>query len=159
VDVEAEMQGLLDAVTDPALADHAQVRILEVASLPEITKALRQDQYHVLHLFGHGSADGIELEDEDGNAASTPTNTLVDAATRGQARAALGRAGIVFRRSWRHHRPGRRARRPWGGSGGRNAHHRHRHLRHQWRWPSLHVNRGSGSSGAVHREHGRRLRV
>jgi CHAT domain-containing protein len=79
VAVEAEMQALLDAVTDLDLTDRAQVRILEVASLAEITKALRGDQFHVLHLFAHGSPTGIELEDEDGNAQPATTDQLVDA--------------------------------------------------------------------------------
>jgi CHAT domain-containing protein len=83
VDVEAEMQGLLDAVTDAALTDPAQVRILEVASLAKITPALRADQYHVLHLFGHGSPGGIELEDEDGNPVFATTDQLLDALRAG----------------------------------------------------------------------------
>ena len=84
VDVEAEMQALLDAVTDTATTDRAQVRILEVASLAEISAALRADQYHVLHLFGHGSSTGIELEDEDGNAVFTPAERMVAALRAGR---------------------------------------------------------------------------
>ncbi len=83
VDVEAEMQALLDAVTDTAAGDQAQVRILEVASLAEITAALRADQFHVLHLFAHGSQDGIELEDEDGRADFAPTSRLLAALKAG----------------------------------------------------------------------------
>lgn len=77
LDVEAEMQALLDAVTDLDLNGdttagpvRAQVRILEVASLPEITRALAADRYHVLHLSAHGSAAGVELEAEDGDPAA-----------------------------------------------------------------------------------------
>ena len=72
LDVEAEMQALLDAVTDLDIDDQAQVRILEVASLSEIGAALSADQYHVLHLSAHGSASGVELEDEDGNPERPP---------------------------------------------------------------------------------------
>jgi tetratricopeptide (TPR) repeat protein len=83
VDVEAEMQALLDAVTDTAVSGRGQVRILEVASLPQITAALRNDQYHVLHLFAHGSPTGIELEDEDGNPVPASAEKLVDALRAG----------------------------------------------------------------------------
>ena len=67
LDIEAEMQAILDALATVATSGAAQVRILEVASPGEITAALAADQYHVLHLAGHGFAHGIELEDEDGN--------------------------------------------------------------------------------------------
>ena len=52
---------------DQAAGAAAQVRILEVASLPAIRQALAQDAYHVLHLSAHGSPEAVELEDEDGN--------------------------------------------------------------------------------------------
>jgi tetratricopeptide (TPR) repeat protein len=77
LDVEAEMQTILDAVTDSDLQGGAQVRILEVASPEEITAALRADQYHVLHLSAHGSSTGVELEDEDGNAVPVGIPDLV----------------------------------------------------------------------------------
>ncbi|MGW6933505.1 CHAT domain-containing protein [Lentzea sp. NPDC054927] len=82
LDVEAEMQALLDAVTD--LEGGAQVRILEVASLTEIGRALAADQYHVLHLCAHGSADTIELEDEVGQAVSADADSLVAALRAGE---------------------------------------------------------------------------
>src|ERR1022692_27117 len=66
LDVEAEMQAVLDAVSDVAGDPRAQVRILEVASPAAIQQALRHDAYHVLHLSAHGSAEAVELEDEDG---------------------------------------------------------------------------------------------
>jgi CHAT domain-containing protein len=66
LDVEAEMQAVLDAVSDVAGDPRAQVRILEVASLAAIQQALQHDAYHVLHLSAHGSAEAVELEDEDG---------------------------------------------------------------------------------------------
>jgi CHAT domain/SEFIR domain/AAA ATPase domain len=66
LDAEAEMQAVLDAVTEVAGQPDAQVRILEVASLAAIDQALQQDAYHVLHLSAHGSMDSVELEDEDG---------------------------------------------------------------------------------------------
>jgi tetratricopeptide (TPR) repeat protein len=71
LDVEAEMAAVLDAVT--SVTDlHAQVRILEVASLAAIRQALAEDAYHVLHLSAHGSPQMVELEDEDG--APVPVN-------------------------------------------------------------------------------------
>ena len=76
LDVEAEMQALLDAVTDLDIDGQAQVRILEVASLSEIGAALSADQYHVLHLSAHGSAGGVELEDEDGNPEPATADSL-----------------------------------------------------------------------------------
>ena len=66
LDTEAEMAAVLDAVTGVAADAGAQVRILEVASLPAIRQALAADAYHVLHLSAHGSPDAVELEDEDG---------------------------------------------------------------------------------------------
>ncbi len=77
LDVEAEMQAVLDAVTDVAGHPGAQVRILEVASLPAIRQALADDAYHVLHLSAHGGADSVELEDEDGAPVTvTPTSLM-----------------------------------------------------------------------------------
>ena len=67
LDAEAEMQAVLDAVTDVAGGPAAQVRILEVASLAQIRQALERDVFHVLHLSAHGSPESVELEDEDGN--------------------------------------------------------------------------------------------
>ncbi|MGH3934337.1 MAG: SEFIR domain-containing protein, partial [Pseudonocardiaceae bacterium] len=54
LDTEAEMQAVVDAVTDLAGDPRAQVQILEVASVPQIIEALRADAYHVLHLSAHG---------------------------------------------------------------------------------------------------------
>jgi tetratricopeptide (TPR) repeat protein len=66
LDVEAEMAAVLDAVTGVTGDAHAQVRILEVASLAAIRGALTEDAYHVLHLSAHGSPQMVELENEDG---------------------------------------------------------------------------------------------
>ena len=67
LDVEREMEAMLDAVAPATTRDtDAQVRILEVASLQQIQAALREDEYHVLHLSAHGSPTSIELENEDG---------------------------------------------------------------------------------------------
>jgi tetratricopeptide (TPR) repeat protein len=79
LDVEAEMQAVLDAVQPVTDDDRAAVRILEVASLPQIREALRQDSYHVLHLSAHGSPTSIELADEDGNAVPVTTADLIGA--------------------------------------------------------------------------------
>ena len=79
LDTEGEMAAVLDAVGDIAASPHAQVRILEVASLPEIRDALRQDAYHVLHLSAHGSPDGVELEDEDGAPQQVTAQSLMQA--------------------------------------------------------------------------------
>jgi CHAT domain len=63
LDGERELSRILSALPHHG----AQVRVLEVAGLPQIGQALSEDQYHVLHLSGHGTAGGIELEDEDGS--------------------------------------------------------------------------------------------
>lgn len=67
LDVEAEMQAILDAVSQVPTEGGGGVRILEVASLQQITAALRAEEFHVLHLSAHGSATLLELEDEDGD--------------------------------------------------------------------------------------------
>ena len=79
LDAEAEMAAVLDAVTDVAASPHAQVRILEVASLPQIRQALQRDAYHVLHLSAHGSPESIELEDEDGAPVQVTPRLLMQA--------------------------------------------------------------------------------
>ena len=80
LDAEAEMAAVLDAVAPvTAAGTAAQVRILEVASLPAIRQALAQDAYHVLHLSAHGSPEAVELEDEDGNPVAVTAGELVEA--------------------------------------------------------------------------------
>ncbi|MBV9160065.1 MAG: CHAT domain-containing protein [Pseudonocardiales bacterium] len=79
LDIEAEMGSILDAVA-PAVRDgRAEVRILEVANTRTIMAALDEDDYHVLHLSGHGDETGIELEDEDGAPVPTRAADLADA--------------------------------------------------------------------------------
>jgi len=58
-------RAVLDAVSGLP-GGGGQVRILEVASLPQIQAALEADEFHVLHLSAHGTATVVELEDEDG---------------------------------------------------------------------------------------------
>ena len=77
LDVEAEMAAVLDAVA--GITTRGQVRILEVASLAAIREALEHDAYHVLHLSAHGSAEAVELEDEDGNPVTVGLGALVQA--------------------------------------------------------------------------------
>ncbi|WP_322767000.1 CHAT domain-containing protein, partial [Frankia sp. Cr1] len=85
LDGEAEMQAVLDAVGPLAGVDSAaQVRILEVAGLVQIEQALRADQYHVLHLSAHGSAESVELEDEDGNPVTVKAGALAGALRAGR---------------------------------------------------------------------------
>ena len=77
LDVEAEMQAVLDAVSGVAGGPLAQVRILEVASLAQIRRALERDVFHVLHLSAHGSAQSVELEDEDGTPVLVTAESLM----------------------------------------------------------------------------------
>jgi hypothetical protein len=79
LDVEAEMAAVLNATSEVAAGSHAQVRILEVASLRAIREALAADTYHVLHLSAHGSSKLVELEDEDGAPATVTSEDLVKA--------------------------------------------------------------------------------
>ena len=79
LDVEAEMQAVLDAVVGVRADTSAQVRILEVASLSAIRQALADDAYHVLHLSAHGSAEVVELEDEDGLPVDVTPESLMQA--------------------------------------------------------------------------------
>ena len=79
LDTEAEMAAVLEAVSDVAASPHAQVRILEVASLSAIRAALTQDAYHVLHLSAHGSPDTVQLEDEDGAPQQVTAESLMQA--------------------------------------------------------------------------------
>jgi hypothetical protein len=79
LDVEAEMAAVLDAVSAVAAGSHAQVRILEVASLAAIRQALATDAYHVLHLSAHGSSESVELEDEDGPPVTVTAEALMQA--------------------------------------------------------------------------------
>ena len=79
LDVEAEMQAVLDAVSDPTAEHGGEVQILEVASLRQISEALAKDDYHVLHLSAHGSPQAVELEDEDGRPVQVGTRQLIEA--------------------------------------------------------------------------------
>ncbi|WP_165521722.1 CHAT domain-containing protein [Micromonospora zingiberis] len=82
--VEAEMQAVLDAVSPVSETEAGQVRVLEVAGARQIGEALRDDQYHVLHLSAHGSATGVMLEDEDGAPVEVGAADLVQALRTGQ---------------------------------------------------------------------------
>jgi len=77
-DVEAAMQAILDAIGGVESAGRAQVRILEVGGPQEIEDALREDQYHVLHISAHGSPTGVELENEDGKPVPVDAAELVE---------------------------------------------------------------------------------
>ncbi len=79
LDVEAEMQAVLDAVSGIAGDPWAQMQILEVASVQQVIEALRADAYHVLHLSAHGSGEAIELEDEDGGPVPVDATKLIEA--------------------------------------------------------------------------------
>ncbi|MEW9532828.1 CHAT domain-containing protein, partial [Microbispora sp. NPDC049125] len=77
LDVEAEMQAVLDSAGAAGKSRRAQLRILEVASPEEIGLALREDQYHVLHLSAHGSSSSVELAGESGEPITVSTEDLV----------------------------------------------------------------------------------
>ena len=76
LDNERELQSILDAVEKARKLGNAYVRVLNVGSLEEIGKALAEQAYHVLHLSGHGTANSIELEDEDGQAEEVSAEDL-----------------------------------------------------------------------------------
>ena len=78
LDVEAEMGSILDAVAEAVRDERAQVRVLEATDRAAIAKALAADDYHVLHLSGHGNEDCVEMADEDGVAVSVSAADLVE---------------------------------------------------------------------------------
>ncbi|MGH3567853.1 MAG: TIR domain-containing protein, partial [Pseudonocardia sp.] len=79
LEIEKEMGSILDAVAPEVRHGRVQVRILEVANTGTIAAALAEDDYHVLHLSGHGDETSIELEDEDGFPVPTRAADLADA--------------------------------------------------------------------------------
>lgn len=79
LDLEQELQSIIDAVADAQRCGNAYVKILEVAHPKEITKALKERTYHMLHLSGHGQQGRLELEDEDGNPIQVSAPDLADA--------------------------------------------------------------------------------
>jgi len=79
LDQEAELQTILDAVEPARQQGDAAVRILEVAHPREIQRALLAQDYHVLHISGHGRAGMIEMEDEDRRAVAMTAADLADA--------------------------------------------------------------------------------
>ena len=83
LDLERELQGILDAVSPAARNGNVEVRFLEIGHPAEIGRALAHDEYHVLHLSGHGGPGTIELEDEDGAAVRATAKTLADEIKRG----------------------------------------------------------------------------
>ena len=78
LDGERELARIFDALPEHG----AQAWPLEVAGLEQITSALKRDQYHVLHLSGHGTRGGIELEDEDGAPQVASASELAQAIVR-----------------------------------------------------------------------------
>jgi len=78
LDFELEQHTILEAVEDQALLGRAEVRMLEVASLNQLRRALERDAYHVLHLSGHGGPGIVMLEDDDFGEAPTTAAELAD---------------------------------------------------------------------------------
>ena len=154
LDVEAEMQAILDAVTpleppprgnstSPHSASPHQPRhrrrrrrpghrcgSSRSRHSPEIRDALGAEQFHVLHLSAHGSPTQIELEDEDGNPDPVSLDRARLGVTRREAPGAAAGAVILLRRSGRTRRTGRRRHPLRRGPGDRHAGPRHRPLRH-----------------------------
>ena len=79
LDLEAELQNIIDALADARRYGNAYVKILEVAHPKEITRALKEHSYHLLHLSGHGQQGQMELEDEDGNPVQVTAQDLANA--------------------------------------------------------------------------------
>lgn len=98
LDIEAEMGSILDAVAPAVRDERAQVRILEVANARTIAAALEEDDYHVLHLSGHGDETGIELEDEDGAPSPDPGGRSRRRAAGHRASRPAGVPGLLPRR-------------------------------------------------------------
>ena len=72
LDVARERAKLEEALSDAAARGAAEIHWVERATLSELLRALRRDDYHVFHYIGHGAydttlGDGVLLfEDEDG---------------------------------------------------------------------------------------------
>ncbi|MBI3270467.1 MAG: CHAT domain-containing protein [Planctomycetes bacterium] len=79
LDLEAELQTLIDAVGKARSLGNAVVEVLQVAQPKEIEKALREREYHVLHVSGHGAAGRIEMENEDGGSVQVTPEEMVNA--------------------------------------------------------------------------------
>ncbi len=57
LEVEAEKEKMSQALADLTKAGLVGIDWLETATVPELQKALRRSQYHVLHFIGHGDFD------------------------------------------------------------------------------------------------------
>lgn len=89
LDYERELKNILDAVVPEHQLENVEVRILEASDPAAIGDALQRDQYHVLHITGHGTPGALELDDEDGNAVRVTAHDLLDALRRAQRPAPL----------------------------------------------------------------------
>ncbi len=79
LDVEAEMQAVLDAVGEVAGHRGRRCGSWRWRRWRRSARRWRKDAYHVLHLSAHGSAQSVELEDEDGNPVTVTADDLMAA--------------------------------------------------------------------------------
>lgn len=78
LDYEREFAHILDATEDLARNGAAQTRILEIGHPQQMSQALKQDAYHVLHLVCHGSPDLLELENDDGQPVTVNAREFIE---------------------------------------------------------------------------------
>jgi tetratricopeptide (TPR) repeat protein len=67
LDYEAELDRMLRAVDRARRQERALVRVLDWGSAAAIRTALSEERYHILHISGQASPDGLVLEKEDGS--------------------------------------------------------------------------------------------
>jgi tetratricopeptide (TPR) repeat protein len=79
LDYEAELRNVIRAVR-AARQDGGYVHVVEFATTDAIRHALNQEQFHVLHLSGHGSPGIFVFEDETGNARTLDADRFIDEA-------------------------------------------------------------------------------
>lgn len=53
-------------------------KVLHAATIHDLSRALLDDEFHIVHISGHGSRTGLILEDELGNAKRIPPEALAD---------------------------------------------------------------------------------
>jgi CHAT domain-containing protein len=82
LDYERELQYILDAVEHAQRNANVEIRILEVGHPKVIAEAADRDDYHVLHVSGHGGVGVLEMEDEDGNPVLVTAADLIGALKR-----------------------------------------------------------------------------
>src|ERR1700752_369555 len=65
--LDDELRRLRNKMTDNVEIGNAEVMVTWAARPLDLQTAVRENRPHVLHFAGHGSREGIWLEDDEGN--------------------------------------------------------------------------------------------